>query len=195
MKTTMLMAVTVAILMAQGSSVAEYTSDGKMKLPPNYREWVYLSSGLGMTYGPAGDENRERAPMFDNVFVNPASYQSFLKTGTWPDKTTFILEIRGSVSRGSINNGGRYQSDVVAIEAEVKDAARYGGSGWAFFAFGRENTGKLFPSSAACYTCHPTKGAVDNTFVQFYPTLLPVAKAKGTLNPAYVAAEDGERKD
>jgi len=26
---------------------------------------------------------------------------------------------------------------------------------------------------------------VDNTFVQFYPTLLPVAKSKGTLSAGY----------
>ena len=28
-------------------------------------------------------------------------------------------------------------------------------------------------------------GAVDKTFVQFYPTLLPIAKDKGTLSAAY----------
>jgi len=27
---------------------------------------------------------------------------------------------------------------------------------------------------------------VDTTFVQFYPTLLPLAKEKGTLSAAYV---------
>jgi hypothetical protein len=52
----------------------------------------------------------------------------------------------------------------------------------------------MFPTSATCYTCHPTKGAVDNTFVQFYPTLLPIAKQKGTLNPAYVAAAAAEKR-
>jgi hypothetical protein len=33
---------------------------------------------------------------------------------------------------------------------------------------------------------------VDTTFVQFYPTLLPVAQKKGTLSPGYlkeIAAE------
>jgi hypothetical protein len=27
----------------------QYTSNGQLKLPDNYREWIYLSSGLGMT--------------------------------------------------------------------------------------------------------------------------------------------------
>ena len=27
-----------------------YTADGKLMLPTNYREWVFLTSGLGMNY-------------------------------------------------------------------------------------------------------------------------------------------------
>ena len=38
--------------------------------------------------------------MFDNVFVNPASYQAFLKTGTWPDKTELVLEVRNARGEG-----------------------------------------------------------------------------------------------
>ena len=29
-----------------------YTADGQLILPSDYREWVFLSSGLGMTYNP-----------------------------------------------------------------------------------------------------------------------------------------------
>jgi len=32
-----------------------------------------------------------------------------------------------------------------------------------------------------CRTCHAKDGAVDTTFVQFYPTLAEVARRKGTL--------------
>lgn len=39
---------------------------------------------------------------------------------------------------------------------------------------------------ASCYQCHESHAAVDTTFVQFYPTLLPIAKAKATLSPAYL---------
>jgi hypothetical protein len=44
----------------------------------------------------------------------------------------------------------------------------------------------MFPTEAACYSCHAQHAAVDTTFVQFYPTLLPIAKAKGTLSAGYV---------
>jgi hypothetical protein len=184
----------IALLMAQRnksepgtSSGPEFTQDNKLLRPANYREWVFLSSGLGMNYGPVAEANRGRPPVFDNVFVNPDAYRSFMKTGTWPDKTMFVLEVRASASKGSINNGGHYQSDVVGIEAEVKDTARLGG--WGFFAIGDGPSGKQIPKTARCYTCHSEKGAVDNTFVQFYPTLLSVAKEKGTLSPGYLAAE------
>ncbi len=36
--------------------------------------------------------------IFDNVFVNPSAYQSFLTSGTWPDKSVFILEKRVAAS-------------------------------------------------------------------------------------------------
>ena len=39
--------------------------------PTDYREWVFLSSGLGMTYGPAGPADASGNPRFDNVFVTP----------------------------------------------------------------------------------------------------------------------------
>lgn len=162
------------------SDAPRYTSDGQLLRPENYREWVYLSSGLGMTYGSVKTENADRPPMFDNVFVTRAAYKGFLQTGKWPEKTMFVLEVRGSESKGSINNGGHFQSGLVAIEAEVKDD-RFPGK-WAFFGFGKDGrTGKMFPATASCYSCHSQKGAVDNTFVQFYPTLIDVARDKGTF--------------
>src|SRR5260370_26877305 len=157
------------------------TADGQLIRPKNYREWIYLSSGLGMTYGAAAEAVRDNNPAFDNVFVNPAAYRSFLETGKWPDKTVFVLEIRASESKGSINNGGHYQSGMVTIEAEVKDEKRFPGK-WAFFALGKTGSeAKMIPQSASCDSCHAEHGAVDNTFVQFYPTPLEVAKTRGTL--------------
>jgi hypothetical protein len=170
----------IAILGAQDDP--QYTSDGMMRLPANYREWIFLSSGLAMTYGPAGQTNAQGNPRFDNVFVSPAAYKSFLKTGTWPDKTVMILEVRDSDSHVSINNGGRVQTGLAAVEIHVKDIKRFK-DGWAFFAFEKSDTAKLIPATASCYSCHQEHGSVDTTFVQFYPTLIDAAKQKGTFKP------------
>lgn len=176
--------------MAQATSKdfsPQFTSDGRLVLPANYREWMFLSSGLGMTYDPAGNSNA--SPRFTNVFVTPAAYRSYVEHGKWPDNSILVLEIRASASDGSINKGGHYQNDLLAVEAEVKDTARFPGNGWAFFALDKTRTGAMLPKTAACYSCHAANGAADNTFVQFYPTLLAIAKDKGTLNPSYLSPQ------
>jgi len=164
----------------------EYTGDGQLKLPENYREWIYLTSGFDMSYSP-GAQGADHH-MFDNVFVNPDSYKAFLETGTWPDKTMLVLEVRGAEGKGSINQKGNYQStDRMGIEVHVKDERRFAGK-WAFFGFDdakTAKTAKMVPLEASCYSCHAAHGAVDTTFVQFYPTLLPIAKSKGTLSDGY----------
>lgn len=160
----------------------EYAGD-QLKLPENYREWVYLSTGFDMSYNPPAQAADHH--MFDNVFVNPEAYKAFLQTGRWPDKTMLVLEVRGAEGKGSINQRGNFQgTDRMGLEVHVKDEARFPGK-WAFFGFDEGKTAPMVPTSAACYTCHTAHGAVDTTFVQFYPTLLPIAKDKGTLSASY----------
>ena len=163
-----------------------YTAKGEMQFPADYRRWVYLSSGLDMSYRPGPP--MPGLSQFDNVFVNPAAYDAFLRTGTWPDKTVMVLEARRGEGAGSINKAGHFQTDRLAVEAHVKDTARFPG-GWAFFAFDKEGPGQLLPTTQACYACHAAHAAVDTTFVQFYPILKPIAAAKGTFSAAYLAEE------
>lgn len=162
-----------------------YDKNGDLLPPTDYRQWVYLTSGIDMSY-TAKDNSTNGQSKFDNVFVNPAAYRSFLENGTWPDKTTMVLEVRAAKGRGSINLSGHYQgTEILGLEVHVKDEARFPGK-WAFYAFDTPGAnGKLFPQTATCYTCHAAHGAVDTTFVQFYPTLLPIARKKGTLSQAF----------
>ncbi|HEX6772407.1 MAG TPA: cytochrome P460 family protein [Acidobacteriaceae bacterium] len=164
-------------------SAPEYTSDGQLKRPADYRHWIYLTSGFDMSY--SADSGMGDHHMFDNVFVNPEAYQAFEKNGTWPDKTMLVLEVRGAEGRGSINQKGNYQGTLMGMEVHVKDEARFPGK-WAFFGFDDGDTAKMTPTSASCYSCHADHGAVDTTFVQFYPTLLPIAKSKGTLSASFL---------
>ena len=180
-----------------GPNAPVYMQDGNLKFPANYREWVYVTSGVDMSYGPRADMGHS---MFDNVFVNPEAYKAFLQTGMWPDKTMLVLEVRMAGSKGSINQKGHFQTgEVMGREVHVKDEARFAATGkWAFFNAEDGVTGKLLPKEMDCYSCHEQHGAVDTTFVQFYPTLLEIAKKKNTLSPAYVKEESGkpaENKD
>ena len=155
---------------------ARVDASSSLPRPEAYREWIWLSSGLGMSYGPNAGAPDDHPP-FDNVFVTPAAYRSFLQTGRWPDGTTFVLEVRASESNGSINRTGFYQGALRGVEVEVK--AR---GAWTFYGFGEKDaSAPPLPRTASCYRCHAANGAVDNTFVQFYPTLADVARARGTF--------------
>jgi len=170
-----------AVVCARGATDGPEYQGSALLRPSNYREWIFLSSGLGMTYGPL--VRAESAPQFfSNVFVNPSAYRSFMKTGRWPDKTVLLLEVRASESEASINKGGRFQTRSAGLEAHVKDS-RFGGDGWAFFdlSHGEKAEPLAGKDAAPCVECHTTHAAVDTTFVQFYPTLLDVARVKRTV--------------
>jgi hypothetical protein len=195
MKTSHRIAALAIAAAALGSAIAafadtesvdgpRFTDDGRLLRPENYREWINIGTGLNMAYGPVRERLRDAPhPPFTNVFVNPTSYRAFLSSGIWPDKTLFILEIRASAPVNKTDDGGNgyFQGEVIALEAEVKDEKRFARK-WGFFDLPLSAaSGALLPASASCYSCHENNGAVDNTFVQFYPVLRDVAKAKGTM--------------
>ncbi|WP_372785839.1 cytochrome P460 family protein [Phenylobacterium sp.] len=187
------MAVTAVSRAEPHKAAFAYTADGKLEYPKDYRTWVYLSSGMDMAYSENAGVGDTHA--FDNVFVNREAYESYQKTGTWPDKTIFMLEVRKGEGRGSINKKGVFQADVLGREAHVKDTARFK-SGWAFFGFGggQGPSQAAFPQTSACNTCHEQHAAVDTTFVQFYPTLQAKAQEMKTFSAAYLA-EEAKGKD
>ncbi len=165
----------------------QYVNNDHLVRPANYREWVFVGSGIGLTYEQGASSNT-----FTNVFVNPAAYRGFMNTGRWPDKSVFVLEFRASATEAAPNTTGRFQTRLVGLEAEVKDA-RFP-DGWAFYNFrlkpeATANADSVAPLAgkdvASCVECHTKNTAVERTFVQFYPTLLEVARAKGTVKPGF----------
>ena len=112
------------------SGKPEYTSDNQLLPPKNFREWIFLSSGLGMSYTPGSMDH----VMFTNVFVPQWAYAKFVESGKWPDKTVFVVEERGSETKGSINKVGHFQTDLMGYGVEVKDETRFPDK-WAYFNF------------------------------------------------------------
>ena len=111
-------------------------------------------------------------------------------TGKWPEQTIFVLEIRRAATQASIDIGGVSQTDRITIEVEVKDSDRFKATGgWGFFDFTSRPAllaaATQLESGASCYACHRTNTAVENTFVQFYPDLMDVARKLGTVKATY----------
>jgi hypothetical protein len=169
----------------------KYENGTDLLRPADYRSWPFIGAGLGMTYD--GERGTQAAtpddPRFTHAFVNPSSYAHFMRTGTWPDGTVFMLEFRASQTEGSINRAGRFATRLTLLEAEVKDS-RFP-DGWAFYVFGPgDNLARAAKplggnEVAPCVECHSEHAAVERTFVQFYPHLLDVAREKGTLRPGH----------
>jgi hypothetical protein len=168
--------VLVALLCGVNLAAQQYTKDGNLIAPKDYRHWEFLTAGLGMTYPTEGSTPGK--PNFGNVFVQPTAVRGFEKTGVWPDKTVLVIEVRDAKNNASVNKDARFQTNVMGLEAHVKDSSR---GGWMFYFIPKDaESGKPFAKDAACYTCHEKNAAADTTFVQYYPTLIDAARKHGT---------------
>jgi hypothetical protein len=154
-----------------------------MPIPTNYREWQYLTSGTDMSYNePTTTANATGHTMFDNIFVNREAWEGFKQSGTWPNGTVLVLENRMGEGNVSINKQGKTQNaEVMGLEIHTKVNSQ-----WAFYVRGSDGQEHLVAKPAGCYTCHEAHAAADTTFAQFYPTVLPVAKSKGTVSAEYL---------
>lgn len=158
------------------SQAQQYTREGNLLRPKDYRQWIFLASGYGMGYPIEGQPMAK--PTFTNIFVQPSAIRGFEKTGLWPDKTVLLMEVRDAGNDPSVNKDSRFQTNLMGLEAHVKDASR---SGWTFYFIPKDGeSGKPFAKDAKCYSCHEKDAATDTTFVQYYPTLIEIARKHGT---------------
>ncbi|HKV93883.1 MAG TPA: cytochrome P460 family protein [Candidatus Angelobacter sp.] len=117
----------------------------QLLFPSDYRQWVYLSSGLDMQY--TGEPNfscKDKAgkdgpcpKMFENVFVRREAYDGFVKNKIWPAGTIFILERRCSVQKASIDTSGSTQGKLFLIAASQKTKSAEH-EGWNYYLFGSD---------------------------------------------------------
>jgi len=150
----------------------QYNAKGELLRPDDYREWMFLSAGYGMNYSPSPGSHE----MFTYVFVPRWAYQEFVNSGKWPEQTIFVIDERDAQSKGSINQTGHFQTDLMGLAVEVKDSSRFPDK-WAYFGFDADGkSAEAMPKGNGCWSCHDEHAAVEHTFVQFYPTLKPVAK-------------------
>jgi hypothetical protein len=182
MKKVFLACITIAIVLGlisaapdSPSPMPQYAKNNQLLRPDNYREWIFLSSGLGMSYSPSSGS----MVMFTNVFVPQWAYHEFMNSGKWPDKTMFVVEDRGSETKGSIVKSGHFQTDWMGIGVEVKDET-HSPDKWQYFSFDEDAKSAQANPKQGCWQCHEDHAAVEHSFAQFYPTLKPIAKKFGT---------------
>lgn len=151
-----------------------YDDEGRLLLPEDYREWVWVGSSLGLSYSEGTTAGHE---MFHATLMEPAAYRHFIQTGEFADGAMFVLILQGAADGVLPGRRGRFADEVHGVEMAVKDFGRFE-EGWAYYGFGGmggiRKSAKAFPRNA-CYSCHVEHAALDNVFVQFYPLLVEAA--------------------
>src|SRR5499426_2210718 len=125
---------------AKGRYLPEYTKDGDLVLPKNWRSWVYVGSPLT----PDGlNDSKEGFPEYHNVYIEPGSYEIYKKTGEFPDGTIMFKELQLTLpgenpdgSRTEPSGRGYFPGAFNGGDATVKDTKRYADTGgWGYYKF------------------------------------------------------------
>lgn len=167
--------------MSSSSPTAQFTPDGKLKLPVGFRKWVFLGAPLTPNALNDGEAN---FPEFHHVYVEEKNLDVYLKTGSFPEGTVLIKELTRVLkptfpdgSRTEPSGRGYFNGELNGIDASVKDSKRFAKTnGWGYFTFGHHpmpyaQTAAESPVSD-CAGCHLANVAkTDMTWVQFYPLL------------------------
>jgi hypothetical protein len=167
---------------------AQFTPDGKMKLPTGYREWVFLGAPLTPN---ALNGGKASFPEFHNVYVERRNFDAYQKTGTFPEGTVLVKELvllqKPTFPDGSQqapSGRGYFQGAFNGMDVSVKDTKKFANTnGWGYFTFGHHaepyETTAAESSTAECAGCHIANVAkTDMTYVQFYPVLQEKGKTK-----------------
>ncbi len=164
---------------AQGA--AKFNTNGELMMLKNYRQWVFVGAPV-----TPNDMNNGKAafPEFHHVYIDPASFATYKKTGKFPDGTVLVKELAGVGAKSSSSGNGYFAGEFVGVAATVKDAKRFAKEpgNWAYFSFMGDG-GKALASAkaqptAACNACHQQSAAEDLVFTQHYPVLRAAKPAK-----------------
>ncbi len=162
-----------------GRYLPEYAADGSLKLPKNWRSWVFIGAPLTPNALNGGQAN---FPEFHNVYIEPGSYAIYKKTGTFPEGTIFFKELQLALpgegpdgSRTEPSGRGYFPGAYNGADVTVKDTKRYAATGgWGYYNFNHHEpkaATATLRSKEECASCHIASAKKDDVWTQFYPLL------------------------
>ncbi len=157
----------------------EYAEDGSLKLPKNWRTWVFIGAPLTPNALNNGEAN---FPEFHNVYIEPGSYAIYKKTGEFPEGTIFFKELQLALpgenpdgSRTEPSGRGYFPAAYNGADVTVKDTKKYAETGgWGYYNFNHHEpkAATAMPRSKdECASCHIASAKKDDVWTQFYPLL------------------------
>lgn len=148
----------------------KYDESGELIRPEGYRKWIFVG-------GPVtpNDMNDGKAafPEFHHVYIDPAGYYEYKKTGKFRDGTIFVKELVTVGSKKAASGNGYFPGEFSGIAASVKDSKRFPKEPgyWAYFNFGNDKKKAGAMPTSACNDCHRAHATEDLVFTSFYPVL------------------------
>src|SRR4051812_17728824 len=82
--------IALSIVMAASPPTApgiEFTAEGKLKLPTDYRHWVYVGASVTPNELNGG---AALFPEFHSVYIDPESFAQYEKTGKYREGTVVV---------------------------------------------------------------------------------------------------------
>lgn len=151
----------------------QFDKDGSLIQPTGYRKWTYVGTPL-----TPNDMNDGKAPFpeFHSVYMNPAAYDHYEKTGDFPDGTVFVKELVSVGEKEATSGKGYFMGEFSGLEVAIKDKTRFKDepANWAYFSFGHKyplkEKARIQPV-ASCNECHDGNADDDWVFTQYYPIL------------------------
>ena len=179
---------------AQDFPKPTFNDKGELNRPDvSYREWVYVGTPLTPNDLNGGAAN---FPEFHNVYIHPADFDGWKRTGKFPDGTVIVKELVSVGTKKATSGNGYFMGEFLGLETTIKDSKRYKDEPgfWAYFSFGHSyplaDSAAAFPA-AACNSCHEVSAADDFVFTQYYPVL---RAAKGSVSGRAMTASSEEFK-
>jgi hypothetical protein len=155
------------------TSLVTFNKDGTLIRPIGYRKWTYV--GTPVTPNDMNDGNAP-FPEFHAVYVNPAAFNHYEKTGKFPDGTVLVKELTSVGSNDASSGKGYFMGEFIGLEVSIKDKTRFEDEpgNWAYFSFGHKYPLKdkaIAQPAASCNACHEGVADEDWVFTQYYPVL------------------------
>jgi hypothetical protein len=134
-------------------------------VPAGIAGWPVAGTSYALSYEGTAK------PSFNTVRIDPASFQSYVRTGQFRSGTVLALEVRSAQTEVAPAKGGETEGAVVSRSLHVKDEAAGPGT-WTFYTYKAGATrATAVARTRDCYTCHAKEGRQDTAFTQFYPNL------------------------
>jgi cytochrome c len=145
---------------------------GAISFPQDFLKWQTLGAWS------TADENGKANGMHQ-VYISPRSVNAYLESGTFPDGTVLVKEVRGAATAALSTGAASYATDKGVWFVMIKDVNKrfpdnsLWGDGWGWALFEAKDPTKQVATDYKqdCLSCHVPAEATDWIYIEAYPVL------------------------